>query len=62
MTEYKMVEWYHGINGCEFEQTQGDSEGQGGLVCCCSGGCKKLDMIEQLNNNNTILGIHLFIF
>ena len=48
MIEDEMVEWYHGINGCEFEQTQGDSEGQGGLVCCCSGGCKKLDMIEQL--------------
>ena len=25
---------YHGLNGHEFEQTQGDSEGQGSLECC----------------------------
>ena len=60
MIEDEIVGWYHGINGHKFEQTQGDSEGQGVLVCCCSGGCEELDMIEQLNNNNTILGIHLF--
>ena len=29
-----MVEWYHRLNGHAFEQTQGDGEGQGGLVCC----------------------------
>ena len=46
MIEDEMVGWYHGINGCEFEQTQGDSEGQGGLVCCDSWGCKESDMIE----------------
>jgi len=33
-TEHKMVEWHHWLNGHEFEQTPGDSEGQGGLVCC----------------------------
>ena len=31
-TEDKMVGWY--VNGHEFEQTPGDSEGQGSLVCC----------------------------
>ena len=35
MTEDEMVGWHHRLNGHEFEQTQGDSEGQGGLVCCC---------------------------
>ena len=25
--------WYHRLNGHEFEQTPGDSEGQGSLVC-----------------------------
>ena len=35
----------------EFEQAQGDGEGQGSLACCCSWGCKELDMTEQLNNN-----------
>ena len=28
------VGWHHRLNGYEFEQTQGDSEGQGSLVCC----------------------------
>ena len=29
-----MVGWHHQLNGPEFEQTLGDSEGQRGLVCC----------------------------
>ena len=28
-TEDEMVGWHHWLNGHEFEQTQGDSEGQG---------------------------------
>ena len=35
-TEDEMVVWHHRLNGCEFEQTQGDSEEQRGLVCCSS--------------------------
>ena len=31
-TEDKMVRWRHPLN--EFEQTPGDSEGQGSLACC----------------------------
>ena len=30
-------------NGLEYEQTPGDSEGQGSLVCCNSWGHKELD-------------------
>ena len=33
MTEDEMVRWHHQFNGHESEQTLGDSEGQGGLVC-----------------------------
>ena len=29
-----MVGWHHQLNGLEFEQTPGDGEGQGSLVCC----------------------------
>ena len=29
-----MVGWDHGLNGHEFEQTLGDSEGQRSLMCC----------------------------
>ena len=31
MTEDEMVEWHHRLNGHEFEQTSGDSGGQGSL-------------------------------
>ena len=34
VTEDEMVGWHHRLNGHEFEQTLGDSEGQGSLVCC----------------------------
>ena len=30
-TKEKMVGWHHWFNGHEFEQTLGDSEGQGSL-------------------------------
>ena len=30
----KMVGWHHRLHGHEFEQTLGDSEGQGSLGCC----------------------------
>ena len=33
VTEDKMVESYHQLNGHDFEQTPGDSEGQGSLAC-----------------------------
>ena len=29
-----MVGWHPQVNGHEFEQTLGDDEGQGSLVCC----------------------------
>ena len=37
-TEDEMVERHHWLNGHEFEQTQGDSEGHGSLMCCSSWG------------------------
>ena len=52
MTEDEMVGWHHRLNGQEFEQTGGDSEGQGDLACCSPWGQKEPDMTEQLNNNN----------
>ena len=32
MTEDEMVGWHHQLNGHEFEQALGDSEGQGNLA------------------------------
>ena len=34
----------HQLNGQEFEQTPGDSEGQGSLVSCSPWDCKEWDM------------------
>ena len=42
-TEDKIVRWYHWLNGHEFEQTPGDSGGQGSLACCRPWGHKELD-------------------
>ena len=42
--ELEMVGWHHKLNGHEFEQTLGDSEGQGSLECCSPWGQKELDM------------------
>ena len=43
MIEDKMVRCYHRFNGHDFEQTLGDSEGQGSLVCDSPWGHKELD-------------------
>ena len=39
-----MVGWHHRLNGHEFEQTPGDSEGQGSLACFSPWGHKESDM------------------
>ena len=38
MTEDKMVGWHYGLKGREFEQTQGDGEGQKSLAYSSSWG------------------------
>ena len=34
LAEDEMVGWHHRLNGHEFEQTPGNSEGQASLACC----------------------------
>ena len=46
-----MIRERHRLNGHEFEQTLGDSEGQGSLVCFSPWGCKELDTTERLSYN-----------
>ena len=43
------MRWHHQLNAREFEWTLGVGDGQGGLVCCDSWGCKESDMTEWLN-------------
>ena len=52
VTEDEMVGWYHQLNGHECEQTAGDSEGQGSLVCRGPWGPKESDTTERLNSGN----------
>ena len=47
-----MAGWHHQLSGHVFEQTLGDSEGQGSLVCSSSWGHKESEVIYQLNNNH----------
>ena len=42
----EMVGWHHLLNGHEFDQTQGDSEGKRNLACCSPWGHKVLDRTE----------------
>ena len=49
MTEDKMVEWHHQLNGHEFEQALGDGKSQESLASLASN--KELDMTQWLNNN-----------
>ena len=49
ISEDEMVGWHHWLDGHEFEQTPGVSDGQGGLACCSPWGRNKLDPTEWLN-------------
>ena len=46
MTEDGIAGWHHQLDGHEFELTPGVGDGQGGLVCFDSYGCKESDMTE----------------
>ena len=48
-TKHEMFGWHHRLSGHGFGGTPGVGDGQGGLVCCCSWGCKWSDMTERLN-------------
>ena len=54
MTEDEMAGWHHQLDGHEFGWSLGVGDGQGGLVCCSSWGCKELDMTEQLNRTELL--------
>ena len=43
------------INEHRFEQTPGNSEGQGSLVCCRAWGLREFNTIEELNNNKYVI-------
>ena len=56
-TNDEMVGWLHKLNGHGFEQTLGDSEGQGSLPCCSPWGCKSW---TQVHDWTTTTGLSVF--
>ena len=48
-TEDEMAGWHHRLDVREFEWTPEDGDGQGGLACCDSWGCKESETTERLN-------------
>ena len=53
-TEDEMAGWHHWLDGHESEWTLGVGDGQGGLVCCDSWGCKETRLSDwsELNWND----------
>ena len=47
-TEGEMAGWPHWLDGRESQWTRGVGDGQGGLACCDSWGCKESDTTELL--------------
>ena len=48
-----MVGWHHQFNGYDFEQTPGESEGQGSLACSSTWGHEGSAMTEQLKQQGS---------
>ena len=53
-TEDEMIGWYHQLSGHKSEQTPGDSEGQGSLVCCSPWGWKSQTQLSDWIRNVAI--------
>ena len=56
-----MVGWHHGLYGHKLEQTPGDNNGQGSLVCCSPWGRRvRHDLVtEQQQVNGLMCKVHL---
>ena len=64
-SENEMAGWHHQCNEHELGKTQGDGDGQGGLVCCSPWGRKESDSTGWLNNNSNFivyLTLHILLY
>ena len=61
-TEDEMAWWHHWLDGRESEWTLGVGDGQGGLACCNSWGCKESDTTERLNWTELNKKVHSWHF
>ena len=51
----EMIGWHHRLHGHEFEQAQGDGEGQGSLACCSPWGHKESTQLRNWRAKSYIL-------
>ena len=51
-TEDGTVGWHHRLDGHEFEQTLGDTEGQGSLACCSAWGSQSWTQLSEWTTTN----------
>ena len=56
-----MVAWHHRLIGQRFEQTLGDSEGQGSRGCCSPWGHKEPDTTERMNHKIFLQRRHVHV-
>ena len=61
-TEDKMARWHHRLDALEFGWTPGVGDGQGGLACCDSWGCKESTRLSDWSELNWSLSTYPFIF
>ena len=53
---WQRMRWHHWLNGHEFEQSEGESEGQGSLACCRSWSQKNHTRLGSNSNNKPFDG------
>ena len=58
-TEDEMAGWHHRLNGHGFEQTLGDSEGQGGQACCILWGHKDSDTTLATEQQQSTISLNV---
>ena len=60
----EMVGWHHRVNGREFEQTPGDSEGQGNLECCSQWRSQRVeyDLATEQQHIYRHVYVHIYIY
>ena len=61
-TEDEMAGWHHWLDGHESQWAPGVGDGQGGLACCDSWGCKESDTTERLIWSDLIWWIKEFMY
>ena len=60
MTEDELAGWHHRLNGHEFEQAPGDSDGQGSLVCCSPWVTKSQTLLRDWTTTTNVSKSYLF--